>query len=152
MTYEVQIKEIAPEKLASVRAWHRAEELAQIMGRELGRIMTAMSLQGLHPAGSPVAVYHAWTEDSVDLELGWPVRGEFAQAEGIGPGVLPGGRVAFALYTGAYDQIEPAYRAIQEYAEQKGFTLAPVMWERYLTGPEEQDLSKHLTEIYWPLV
>jgi effector-binding domain-containing protein len=153
MAYEVEIRELAPEKLASVRGWYPAAEMAQVMGTEFGRILGAMSAQGMHPVGPPVAVYHAWTEESVDLELGFPVAGDFQEAQGVRPGTLPGGRVAFTPYTGPYDRIEPAYKAIQEYAGASGITLAPMMWERYLSDPnQEPDLSKHLTQIVWPLV
>jgi len=38
-----------------------------------------------------------------------------------------------------------------EYAKANDLTLADTMWERYLTGPAEPDLSKHVTEAFWPL-
>jgi effector-binding domain-containing protein len=123
------------------------------MGAEFGRVAGAMASQGLHPVGPPAAVYHAWTEASVDLELGFPVAGDFQEAQGVRPGMLPGGRVAIVLYTGPYDRIEPAYKAVQEYAESLELALAPMMWERYLTDPQQEpDLDKHLTQIVWPLV
>jgi effector-binding domain-containing protein len=153
MAHEVEIRELVPEKLASVRGWYPGAELAQVMGTELGRIAGVMSAQGMYPVGPPVAVYHAWTEERVDLELGFPVAGDFQEAQGVTPSELPGGRVAFTLYVGPYDQIESAYNAMQEYAGASGITLAPMMWERYLSDPnQEPDLSKHLTQIVWPLV
>ena len=34
-----------------------------------------------------------------------------------------------------------------------GLVLGNVMWERYLTDPSaEPDVSKHVTEAYWPVV
>jgi len=152
MAYDVEIRELAPEKLASIRGWCPGADLAKVMEAELGRIAAALSAQRLHPVGPPVAIYHAWTEDNVDLELGFPVAGDFHEVQDVKPSELPGGRVAFTLHTGPYDQIESAYNAVQEYAEANELTLAPAMWERYLTDPnQEPDLSKHLTQIVWPL-
>jgi effector-binding domain-containing protein len=53
---------------------------------------------------------------------------------------------------GPYDQMHAAYEAIKQHAEENGFELGQVMWERYFTDPHlEPDLSKHVTHIYWPL-
>ena len=51
---------------------------------------------------------------------------------------------------GGWDGVRGGY---QEYAESRELALAPVMWERYLTDPnQEPDPGKHLTQIVWPLV
>lgn len=151
MGYEVTVRELEPELLASVRVTAHMDEMGQVMSREFGHVMAIMSRQGVKPTGGAVAVYHSFTPDTADLEIGFTVAGVMKEEDGVGPGMLPGGPVAFTVYVGVYDEIEPAYRAMQRYAEEKGFELQPVMWEKYLTGPEEPDLSKHVTEIYWPL-
>ncbi len=49
-------------------------------------------------------------------------------------------------------QIAAAYYAIQQHATANDVTLANTMWERYLTDPAvEPDLSRHATEVFWPL-
>jgi effector-binding domain-containing protein len=152
MAYEVEIKELASEQLASTRGWYPLSDLAQVMGAQFGRIIAAITAQGLQPAGPPVAIYHAWTEEKVDVELGFPASGEFNEAQGIKPSSIPGGRVAFTVHVGPYDTIELAYKAMQEYAEAHGLVMSPLMWERYLTDPDkEPDLNKHVTHAYWPL-
>lgn len=152
MTYEVLIKELAPERLASTRGVYGIAEIGQVMMREFGRVMAALSAQGLHPVGGPVALYHAWPETTVDVEIGFPVPDGFQEKEGVKTSRLPGGRVATTVHVGRYDEIEPAYVAIQEYAKEAGLSLAETMWERYLTDPaQEPDLSKHVTEVFWPL-
>jgi effector-binding domain-containing protein len=53
---------------------------------------------------------------------------------------------------GPYSGLVAAYEAVQNYAAANGLELAGNMWERYLTDPAvEPDLSKHVTEIYWPI-
>lgn len=152
MDYEITVRELEPEVLASVRVTAHMDEMGQVMGREFSRVIGVLNRQGLSPVGGAVAVYHSFTPESADMELGFPVAGQVKEEEGVAPGLLPGGRAAFTVYVGPYDQIEPAYRAIQKYAEENGLELQPVMWEKYLTDPEvEPDLSKHVTEIYWPL-
>ncbi len=154
MDYDVIIKEVAPEHLASVRGTFPMAELAEVMGREFGRIMAALNAEGVEPSGGALAVYHGWTEDAVDVEIAFTVRGVFFPQDAKGvvkASRVPGGKVAFTVHKGPYDQIGNAYGAIQAYAEAHSLKLAGTMWERYLTGPEETDLSKHVTEVFWPL-
>ena len=152
MTYEVTVKEVTPEPFAGVRGTYRISDLAGVMGREFGRIMAAIASQGVSPAGGALTVYHAWTEDAVDAEIAFTIEGDFAPQEDVKPGMLPGGKVAFTVHVGPYDQIGAAYEAIQQHAEANGLILADMMWERYLTDPaDEPDLNKHVTEVFWPL-
>jgi effector-binding domain-containing protein len=152
MAYEVTIAEMTPEPVAGVRGTYRIADLAEVMGREFGRIMVAIAAQGARPAGSALTIYHGWTEDEVDAEIAFTIEGDFVPQEDVKPGTLPGGRVATTVHVGPYDQLGEAYEAIQRHAEANGLALAELMWERYLTDPAvEPDLNKHVTEVFWPL-
>ena len=155
MEYEVVVKEVAPEHLASTRGIYRIADLPQVMGREFGRIMDALTAEGMQPLGGALAIYHGWTEDTVDLEIAFTIRGVFFPQDrrgGVKAGRVPGGKVAFTRHVGRYDRIEEAYRAIQAFARANGLELAGTMWERYLTDPTvEPDLDKHITEVFWPV-
>ncbi len=152
MDYEVNVKEVAQEHLAGIRGVYRISELPEVMGREFGRIMAALNAEGVEPAGGAVAIYHGWTEDTADVEIGFTTHGVFFPRDGVRPGRVPGGKVVHTVHVGPYDQIEAAYGAIQQYAEANRLTLGDMMWERYLTDPAvEPDLSKHVTEVFWPL-
>lgn len=156
MEYEVIIREISSEHLAGVRGTYPVAQLPEVMGREFGRVMAALSAEGVQLAGGAVAVYHGWTEDSVDVEIGFTIHGVFFPQDrrsDVKPGRVPGGKVVFATHVGPYDQLVNAYTAIQDYAAANRLELAGVMWERYLTDPsEEPDPNKHVTEVYWPVV
>jgi effector-binding domain-containing protein len=155
MGYEVIVKEVAPEHLASVRGTYRTSELPQVMPRELCRILDALQAEGIQPAGGVLTVYHAWDKETVDAEMGATIRGVFFPRDPKGhvkAGMVPGGRVAFTVHVGAYEGVHAAYEAILEYAKENDLELGDLMWEKYLTDPAvEPDLSKHVTEVYWPL-
>jgi effector-binding domain-containing protein len=152
MGYEVTVKEVAPETFAAVRGTYQITELGQVMRREFGRVMAAITAQGARPSGGASTLYQCWTEDAVDAEIAFTIDGEFAPQGDVKPGTLPGGSVAFTTHVGPYDQIAAPYYAMQEYAESNDLTLANTMWERYLTDlATEPDLTKHVTELFWPL-
>jgi effector-binding domain-containing protein len=156
MDYDVTIKEVASEHLASVRGTYPIAQLPEVMGREFGRVMSALTAEGVQPSGGAVVIYHGWTEDTVDAEIAFTIQGVFFPQNprgGVRPSRVPGGRVAFTTHVGPYDQIANAYGAIQAYAKENRLELAGTMWERYLTDPAvEPDLSKHVTELFWPVV
>jgi effector-binding domain-containing protein len=155
MDYDVIIKEVAPEHLASVRGTYPVAELPKVMVREFGRVMDALTAEGVQSSGGALAIYHGWTEETVDVEIAVTIRGVFfpqKRRSDVKPSRAPGGKVVFTTHVGPYDQIEAAYRAIQSYAAANRLNLAELMWERYLTDPAvEPDLSKHVTEVFWPL-
>lgn len=163
MDYEVFIKEVPQEHLASVRGVYPIDRLPEVMPREFSRIMAALRAEGVQPAGGALAIYHGWTDDTVDVEIAFTIKGVFfpqnvrSGAElhaqgGVQASMVRGGRVVFTKHVGRYDEIAAAYDAIQSYAKANGFDLAGTMWEKYLTGSGDvPDPSKHVTEIYWPL-
>jgi effector-binding domain-containing protein len=153
MAYDVSVKEIAPERIVSARGRYRMAQLSLVVPRELARVVTALLAQKAEPTGGAVARYHGWNDESVDVELGYPARGDFVSVEGgVAESLLPGGKVVFTTHVGAYDQIAEGYKAVMDYAEANSIGLADTMWERYVTDPScEPDASKYVTEIYWPL-
>lgn len=157
MDYDVIVKEVAPEHSASVRGTYAIAHIAETMPKEFGRVMAALTAEGVQPSGGAVAIYHGWTEETVDVEIAFTIRGVFfpqdAKRGSVKASRVPGGKVAFTVHVGPYDQIAAAYAAIQAYARANSLKLADKMWERYLTDPAvEPDLAKHVTEVYWPLV
>jgi effector-binding domain-containing protein len=156
MDYRVTIKEVASEQTASIRGKYPIGRLPEMMGKCFGQVMEALTAEGMRPTGGALAIYHGWSEELVDVEMALTIRGVFfpqGARGGVKPSMVPGGKVAFTVHVGPYDQLEAAYGAIQEYAQTNGLKLADMMWERYLTDPAlEPDLSRHVTEVYWPLV
>lgn len=163
MDYEVAMREVPPEHLASVRGTYPISQLPAVMPKEFGRIMRALRAEGVQPAGGAVAIYHSWSEDTVDVEIAFAIKGVFFPQDvrrgakhhpqgSVRPSMIPGGRVLYTRHVGPYDQIAAAYGAIQAYARTNDLKLADRMWEKYLTDPAtEPDLGKHVAEVFWPL-
>jgi effector-binding domain-containing protein len=153
MEYELSVKEVAAEHIVSVRGRYRIAQLQLVVARELARVVSALLAQGLRPSGGALAIYHGWTDDAVDVELGYPADGAFsAPGSGVVESTLPGGKVLFGVHVGPYTGIGKAYEAMMAYAEANHLVLSDTMWERYVTDPAcEPDESKYVTEIGWPL-
>lgn len=155
MDYDVTLKQVATEHLASVRGTYPIARLPELMPAEFARVMNELTAEGIQPSGGAVTIYHGWGGDTVDAEIGFTIRGVFFPRDPKGPvraSRTPGGKVLFTVHVGLYAELEAAYKAIQAYAKANRLELAGIMWERYLTGPAaEPDSSKHVTEVYWPV-
>ena len=153
MEYEVTVKQVETERLASVRGRYRMSQLSLIVPRELTRVVDALRAQGGQASGGAIAVYREWNDDTVEVELGYPVTGAFASSEnGVLESALPAGKAVATVHVGPYDKVAEAYKAVMDYSDASDVTLADVMWERYVAGPgSEDDPAKYITEIYWLL-
>jgi effector-binding domain-containing protein len=155
MEYDVTLREVASEHLASVRGTYPTARLPEVIPAELARVMSELTAEGIQPSGAAIAIYHGWTGDMIDAEIGFTIRGVFFPRDPKGPiraSRTPAGKVLFTVHVGRYADLEAAYKAIRAYAEVNRLELAGVMWERYLSDPvSEPDPDRHVTEVYWPV-
>ncbi len=131
------------------------------MGEAFGRVFSHVGQVGGIPAGPPLAVYHSFDEDSVDLEIGVPLVAPIDDEPWPGdpapPSVhnaeLPGGTVATTIHVGPYDGLETAWAAIMGWVQEHGHEPGElVCWETYLTDPEsEKDPARWQTQLFAPL-
>jgi effector-binding domain-containing protein len=90
--------------------------------------------------------------DAMDIEVGWPVEDPFVSDGDVSPSTLPGGPTAVASYFGPYEQIGPAYEAIQSWCKEHGYEIVGPPWESYFTDPhEEPDAEKWRTDVHFPV-
>ena len=64
---------------------------------------------------------------------------------------IAGGRVAVTLHRGPYDEIGPAYEAVQRWVEANGYGFAGPPRELYLTAPDEVPQEQAATEVQFPI-
>ncbi len=154
MGYDVTVIDYAGERIVSARGRYRISQLKLVVPRELARVVSALLAQGAEPVNGAVAVYHGWTEETVEVELGYTVRGSFSAgaAAGVNESSLPACRALMTTHVGPYERVAGAYEAVMAHAEANSIVLADFMWERYITDPAcEPDPDKYVTEIYLPL-
>ncbi len=126
--------------------------LTEFFSEAFAQTIRALAGQGLHPAGPPYGKYYGMPGATADVEAGLPVDGSVAESGEVRPGSLPGGRVVEAVHVGPYDTMVETYAAVQQFFAAEGWQPAGVMWETYLSDPDEEpDPSAWRTLISWPL-
>jgi effector-binding domain-containing protein len=123
-----------------------------------------LGARGIAPAGPPFFRYHVIDmERQLQVEVGVPVEAPVTDDDGdVHAGILPAGRYAVVIHTGAPNTLLDATAALLHWAEERGLAWdvsqadAGEKWgcrlESYLTDPSLQpDTSKWQTQLAFRL-
>ncbi|MFP5313703.1 MAG: GyrI-like domain-containing protein [Actinomycetes bacterium] len=143
---------ITQQPVAVIRERVPMDSLTGFFDRAFGAVMAALQMQGARPSGPPFALYHGMPGETVDVEAGFPVAGNFQGAGEVARGSLPDTDAFEAVHTGPYDTLGSTYDAIREQMEAEGAAPSDTMWEYYLTDPRTQpDPAAWQTKVVWPV-
>lgn len=151
MGFQCEIKEQNPQPTLSFRARTPIQGLPRLMGESYGKISRYLAELGEQPAGAPFAGYYNMDMQNLDVEIGFPVARALPGKDQIQAAEIPGGKLGYALHTGRYADIAPAYDALTEFVKEQGFVPTGVSYEFYLNDPENTPQEQLLTQIIFPL-
>jgi effector-binding domain-containing protein len=148
---ETTVVEHQEQPVAVLREEVPMTELTEFFARAFGTVAAALPAQHRRIVGPPFAKYHGTPGATVDVAAGFPVDSPVAAGGEVRPDTLPAGRVYEAVHIGPYDKLEQTYSEIAERMAADDERPAEVMWEYYLSGPEEQpDPTQWRTRVCWP--
>ena len=149
--YEIHAQTRAAQPTAVERTILRVEEIGPWLGHAYAEVAAAVAARHLGPAGPPFARYHRLGEDRFEVEAGFPVTGPVEAEGSVQPSELPGGPAAASVHVGPYDQMEPAYQALDSWVRDHGVEPAGDAWEIYFSDPVSQpDPATWRTEVVQP--
>jgi len=151
MDFQCEIKEQEPQATLSIRTRTPIDGLPRLLGESYGKVADYLAELGEQPAGAPFAAYYNMDMQDLDVEIGFTVTKSLAGKDDIQANQIPGGKLGFALHTGRYGDIAPAYDALTEYVKEQGFEPSGVAYEFYLNDPQETPQEKLQTQIVFPL-
>ena len=149
MTYRVQVVEVAPTVIASVRRRIAWREIAANVRPLLDVVWAFLRTGAVDVAGHNVLVYHAISDTEVEVEAGVQVAGEFASTQDVRCSATPGGRVATTTHVGPYADLKNAYAALIAWCDVQGERRSAHSWELY--GDWSDDPRELRTDLYWLL-
>ncbi len=153
MQYDVHVRESADQPVATVRAHTPVIGFPAFFQAAYGEILGVLGTAGIQPAGPPFSMYHdpEFTEDDVDVEVGFPVVRPVASAGRVVGRILAGGPVAATVHVGPYEVIGPAYRAVAGWVQEHGHAMAGPPREVYLVGVGMAEPAAYRTEVVFPI-
>ncbi|MGB0887181.1 MAG: SRPBCC family protein [Vicingaceae bacterium] len=139
--------------MLSIRDTVKQKEMDNIQGKSFERINQYLEELNAVSAGFPLVIYHLWSADKVDIEIGIPIKDSTVLSNGnIHLNVMPKTKVVYATHYGSYDRLPETYFGINEYMRKNKVVVNGPPWESYLTDPAtEPNPSNWKTEIYFPI-
>lgn len=134
-SYEVHSESAPRQHTAVGRAVLSIADIPSWLGQTYESVTAIVDEQGSAIAGPPYARYHPRDDDRFDVEAGFPVSTPIAPDRGVRPSTLPAGPLAVTTHIGPYDQIAPAYEAVDEWIAAHDATPRGEPWEIYLSEP-----------------
>jgi effector-binding domain-containing protein len=158
--FEAEIRQLDPQLTVCARIATPMNTLRDLFSRLPGTVLSRIQAGGTRPSGPLYARYHTFGPEDVDVEIGFPVAAPLAElapvgevvAGDVGSGSLPGGRVAYAVHRGSYDDLSASYDRLHDWIHAAGHDEGEGPSEVYLDDPGDmRDMSNVRTQIIWPL-
>jgi effector-binding domain-containing protein len=151
MDFQCEIKEQGAQPTLYIRARTPIDGLPKLLGESYGKIAGYLGELGEGPAGAPFAAYYNMDMQDLDVEIGFPVLKTIPGKDDIQASQVPGGKLGYALHTGRYGDIAPAYDALTQFVKEQGYEPTGVAYEFYLNDPDETPPENLQTQIVFPL-
>jgi effector-binding domain-containing protein len=148
---EVTLVSTEERHAVSIQGRVKMSDIPQFVGRAYSEIWMEMKRNGWEIAGPPFAFYRSCSDGEVDLDCGFPVKGEAVGADRARPFTLPAVKAARALHKGPYMELVRTYEMVERWIKAKGLEPADQMWEYYLNDPAMVSPEELMTEIIWPI-
>jgi effector-binding domain-containing protein len=126
--------------------------LPEFFDASFRELVTTTAEQGVALLGPAFALYRGPFEETVDLEVGFPVD-RTVQADGnVVASELPGGLLARATHSGAFDGLGDAWARLAAWLRGQGRSPSAQRWESYVTQPSpDMDPRDLRTDLFWPI-
>ena len=154
--YRVEERDLTEQPTLVTRARLRIPDIRGWIGPAFGRVTAAIQAAGSAPSAPPFARFDTVDDrlDIFDVEAGFPVLFPVPLAfpttsQDVQAATLPGGPAAVCVHVGPYDELAPAYDALEKWVADHGGRVAGAPWENYLSEPVG-DPSTWMTEVVLP--
>lgn len=151
MDYIFEVSEPAAQSALAIRTRTPVANIGQVMGQALGAVYQYIMETGAKPGSCAFSAYYNMDMNDLDVDIGFVLaepaigRGEVHAVE------IPGGKQVSCMYKGPYDQMEPAYAAMNEWMTANNYIPTGVAYEFYYNDPSMVPPSELLTKIMFPV-
>jgi effector-binding domain-containing protein len=149
--YDIKSIKWAEKIYVTKRAKTPFDKLTDFFSVNYKNIYAALEKLGIKSTQPPCAIYYSFDEikKETDLAAAIPVEGKTTYIKDFDVVTIPASEVVTTTHHGSYDDMMPAYQALDEYLKTKKKESKFVI-EEYLTDPmTEKDPSKWVTNIYY---
>lgn len=148
---KIAVVDVEAQHVLSIRetsTWDEISEKFASLYAEIGEVAGGYEMM----SGHVLAFFHSYDDTGCDFEPAVTVIEETPGNDRVRGWEWAAHKAVMTRYFGAYENTQPAYEALQRYAEANGLTINGSPYEVYITDPmTEPDTSKWETDIYFPI-
>jgi effector-binding domain-containing protein len=154
--HRVEVKEKSLDSnlwFLSIRDTVQQMEMNNVHGKSFTAIRQYMNEFELESNAPLMVIYHFWSKDKIDIEVGLPVNDSTIMGNSrIKLNKIAKTNVVFATHHGAYERLPETYFGINEYMRKNEVVVTGPPWESYVTDPSsEPNPANWETIIYFPI-
>ena len=142
--FDVELVERHREDTAVIKGTVAHGAVGAFIPEALGELFCSL---GMDPIVGPPFCRIDMLDEEFGLEVGFPVERPVERSGRVEPSELPGGLAATTMSVGPYDQVAPAYFALEAWMREHHYVQIGAPWEAYLDGPEVENPR---TLVCWP--
>ncbi len=147
-----QLVTVAPVTTAVIRGRVAMEDLRNFFDASFSTLAGVLSGQEVPIAGPAFGLYRNTSDETVDLDVGFPTERAIHPDGDVVPSSLPAGRVAQLVHQGAFDGLNASWERLHTWVTEQGLTPKAMRWEVYVTEPSpDMDPRDLRTELNAPL-
>lgn len=148
----ISTRSIPDQPVLAIRQTVPAGMFQSFLGGAFSELYQCLATGGVEPEGPPIARYHAFGPETIDVEVCLPVAAGTIGTGRIMAEVLPAATVATLVHVGPYDEVGAAYGELERWIGTHGFEHGGPPRERYLIGPDAGVTpAEYRTEIEMPV-
>ncbi|MCG7845242.1 MAG: GyrI-like domain-containing protein [Methanomassiliicoccales archaeon] len=148
---DIKVVTTKTQKAIAIRDKVKIKDVPQAMGGIFGELGPLLANE-VKCTGPPFALYHSWSDDEVDMEVGFPIaEGEITKGR-VRTIELPAVKAAVAMHVGPYENLADTYGHMMTWITENGHHPADYMWEEYLNSPDDTPKDQLMTRLFWPIM
>ncbi|MBN2348809.1 MAG: GyrI-like domain-containing protein [Bacteroidales bacterium] len=149
---KIEVKSVQPMSALVIKAEVPTAEIGPKMGELYGMLFNYLTELEMQPSGPPFSVYYEFDpQGNTVFEAGVPLD-DVVEGEGdILYKDFPAMKVVSTLYTGSYENMMPVYEDLEAYLKENKLESNNIVWEIYLTDPNEVGPEENQTIIYYQI-
>ena len=147
-----EIKRVKKQPILSITKTVKVAGIGAVFAQIYGEISAYMAANGWKQVSSPVAIYHSFSHNEVEVEAGIPVSDGAVGNGDIELSATPSGTIVMAKHFGPYETLEETHEDINEYISEEGHAPDEICWEVFVTDPTtEPNPEKWETLVCYPI-
>ena len=148
----VDVLEVKSPPILSITVKSKTENIAKNMEEIFAKLGTYMGKNQITPTAPPLTIWHSWSKEESEMEVGFPVSPETKGNDKIKLSKTYEGKVAVYLHKGSYDKSPKSWEKLMKAVKKMNLEPNGSPYEIYITNPQmESDTSKWQTKLFMPV-